>query len=115
MNFDRFVKDVRVVFFLFSFSIFAGDVKKGIPTDDELEDLSENIPDHWIKLGRRLAFNKELQEFDKGHDKLAEKAYAMLMAWKEREGSDATYRVLNKALGDIRVKRKDLAQRFCCN
>ena len=90
-------------------------MKKGFPTDEELEDLSENIPDHWIKLGRRLGFNKELQEFDKGHDKLAEKAYAMLIAWKEREGSSATYRVLNKALCDIRVKRRDLAQRFCCN
>ena len=105
---------LKVVVFLFFFSAFAGDVKKGIPTDEELEDLSENIPDHWIKLGRRLGFKKELQEFDKGHDKLAEKAYAMLIAWKEKEGSAATYRVLNKALCDIRVKRRDLAQQFCC-
>ena len=34
------------------------------------------------------------------------------MAWKERDASDATYRVLHKALSD--VKRKDLAQEFCC-
>ena len=85
-------------------------MKKGIPTDDELEDLSEKIPDHWKKLGRRLAFNEaELQGFNV-HD---ENAYAMLMAWKQREGSAATYRVLNKALCHIRVKRRDLAQQFC--
>ena len=91
-------------------------MKEGIPTEDELEDLSEKIPDHWKKLGRRLAFDKAvLEAFDKDNDKIADKAYAMLMVWKEREGSAATYRVLNKALCDIRVKRRDLAQRFCCN
>ena len=121
MNFGRFVKVVRVVikscyfFSYFFFSAFAGDVKKGIPTDEELEDLSEKIPDRWKKLGRRLTFDKaELEAFDKDNDKIADKAYAMLMAWKEREGSAATYRVLNKALCDIRVKRRDLAQQFCC-
>ena len=76
-------------------------MKKGILTDDELEDLSEKIPDHWKKLGRRLTFDKaELEAFDKDNDKIADKAY--------------TYRVLNKALCDIRVKRRDLAQQFCC-
>ena len=90
-------------------------MKKGVLTDDELEDLSEKIPDHWKKLGRRLTFDKaELEAFDKDNDKIADKAYAMLMAWKEKEGSAATYRVLNKALCDIRVKRRDLAQQFCC-
>ena len=101
--------------FKFFFSVFAGEVKKGVPTEDELEDLSEKIPDHWKKLGRRLTFDKaELEAFDKDNDKIADKAYAMLIAWKEREGSAATYRVLNKALCDIRVKRRDLAQQFCC-
>ena len=41
-----------------------------------------------------------------------EKAYNLLMAWKGRDASAATYRVLYKALSD--VKRKDLAQEFCC-
>ena len=101
---------------IFFLSLFAGEVKKGIPTDDEVEDLSEKIPDHWKKLGRRLTFDKaELEGFDKDNDKIADKAYAMLMAWNQREGSAATYRVLNKALCHIRVKRRDLAQRFCCN
>ena len=90
-------------------------MKKGIPTDDELEDLSEKIPDHWKKLGRRLTFDKaELEAFDKDNDKIADKAYALLMAWKQRDGSAATYRDLNKALCHIRVKRRDLAQQFCC-
>ena len=90
-------------------------MKKGILTDDELEDLSEKIPDHRKKLGRRLTFDKAaLEALDKDNDKIVDKAYAMLIVWKEREGSAATYRVLNKALCDIRVKRRDLAQQFCC-
>ena len=109
MNFGRFGYD----FFL---TVFARDVKKGNPRNDELEDLSELIPDHWEKLGRRLAFDDaELRGFHKDNETIAEKAYAMLIAWKRREGSAATYRVLNKALCHIRVKRRDLAQRFCCN
>ena len=101
--------------FKFFFSVFVGEVKKGVPTEDELEVLSEKIPDHWKKLGRRLTFDKaELEAFDKDNDKIVDKAYAMLIVWKEREGSAATYRVLNKALCDIRVKRRDLAQQFCC-
>ena len=43
---------------------------------------------------------------------ISEKAYKLLLAWKERDASAATYSVLHKALSD--VERKDLAQKFCC-
>ena len=56
----------------------------------------------------------ELQEFHKGHEEISEKAYAMLLSWKKRKGSEATYRVLNDALRDTRVNRTDLAEKFCC-
>ena len=85
------------------------------PTDDVLENLSKKVSNDWRTLGRRLTFHEaELQEFDNSHEEISEKAYAMLLAWKRRGGSDATYSVLNQALCDTRVKRKDLAQEFCC-
>ena len=85
------------------------------PTDDVLENLSKKVSNDWRTLGRRLAFHEaELQEFDSSHEQISEKAYAMLLAWKRRDGSDATYSVLKQALCDTRVKRKDLAQEFCC-
>ena len=88
---------------------------EGSPTDDVLEGLSIKLSNDWRTLGRRLTFHEsELQEFDNGHVKISEKAYAMLLAWKQRGGSGATYRVLNRALCDTRVKRRDLAQEFCC-
>ena len=87
---------------------------EGCPTEDELEHLSKKVSNDWRTLGRRLTFHEsELQEFDDGHKQISEKAYAMLLAWKRRSSSDATYSVLNKALCDTRVKRRDLAKKFC--
>ena len=90
-------------------------VKKGSPTDDELEHLSTKISNGWRTLGRRLSFkNAQLKEFDNGHEQISEKAYAMFLAWKQKDGSDATYIVLSQALCDTRVNRRDLAEEFCC-
>ena len=89
-------------------------LKEGCPTEDELEHLSKKVSNDWRTLGRRLTFHEsELQEFDDGHKQISEKAYAMLLAWKRRSSSDATYSVLNKALCDTRVNRRDLAKEFC--
>ena len=90
-------------------------MKEGIPEDEELEYLSKKVH-YWKTLGRRLMFDEaELQEFDhKDHEKISEKAYAMLLAWKQRKGLDATYSVLNQALRNKLVNRADLAQKFCC-
>ena len=89
---------------------------EGSPPDVVLENLSRNVPNDWRMLGRRLNFNEaKLQEFDNSHEQISEKAYAMLLAWKQRDGSVATYSVLNQALCDPLVERKDLAQEFCCH
>ncbi|XP_073252309.1 uncharacterized protein [Porites lutea] len=89
------------------------EIKDGSPIPDELEGLSEKISHKWKKLGRRLQFDDaQIAEHDANNVTLSEKAYNLLMAWKGRDASAATYRVLHKALSD--VKRKDLAQEFCC-
>ena len=93
-----------------------GALTEGIPTDDVLERLSTKLSIEWKTLGRRLQFHQsKLQEFDNVHEKISEKAYAMLLCWKKRNGSDATYRVLNQALCHTLVNRRDLAQEFCCH
>ena len=90
-------------------------VKEGSPTENDLEHLSTKISNDWKTLGRRLSFNEaQLQEFDNGHKKVSEKAYALLLAWKQKGGSNATYSVLKQALCDQRVNRTDLVQQFCC-
>lgn len=90
-------------------------VKEGSPSDDELEGISRRLG-YWKSLGRRLQFDaSELTAFHKDNEEWSEKSYAMLTAWKEREGSAATYQVLFEALCHKYVNRTDLAEQFCCS
>lgn len=91
-------------------------VKPGNPTEEELEQLSEKIADKWDKLGRRLGFDRaKITAYDCDYRRLSEKAYQMLMDWKEKEGIGATYQVLYNALCHPFTGRKDLAVKFCCD
>ena len=90
-------------------------VKERSPSDDELEGLSKKI-ENWKSLGRRLNFDaSQLTALHKDNEEWSEKAYAMLTAWKEREGSAATYQVLYEALCHEFVNRRDLAEEICCS
>ena len=90
-------------------------VKDGEPSDEELEYLSQQLGDKWEELGRRLAFDEAaITNFDENNKKLAKKAFKMLMDWKQKEGCQATYSVLNYALRHILVNLNRLAEQFCC-
>lgn len=90
-------------------------VKEGIPTNEELENLAGEIADKWKPLGRRLGFDEaQLVGFHKDVDEYRQKAYAMLLGWKQKKGSEATYKILHGALCDDRVQRRDLAEKYCC-
>ena len=92
------------------------EVKAGNPSDDELEKLSTQLGDNWEKMGRRLGFSDpELSEFHKGNYGMAEEARRMLVRWKQKEGSDATYQVLYDALTHEFMSCRLLAENFCCN
>lgn len=91
-------------------------VKQGTPTNDELERLGQEIAEKWEKLGRRLGVkDPKLQDINQRHQQLCEKGYNMLMEWKQKNGSDATYEILDAALQDELVQRRDLAEQFCRN
>ena len=92
-------------------------MKKGTPSDEDLEDLSQRIGKSWKPLGRRLKFTEaELTAFYKENpDEYSEKAYQMLLRWKMRDGQDATYQVLYDALDHKLVKGKRLAEEICCD
>ena len=91
-------------------------VKVGNPSNDELEALSTKLANNWKSLGRRLGFDdSDITAFDKENAGLLDKAYQMLMSWKKRKGSDATYQVLYDALSHNLVNCRLLAEEFCCN
>ena len=72
------------------------------PTEKELHSLSKDIVNDWKSLGRELEIeNKLIMKIQKDHinyDDIDEKAFAMLMKWKETAGNLATFHVLGKAL-----------------
>ena len=70
----------------------------------------------WEPVARRLKFkDAEVTAIHKDNEEYAKKALKMLFRWKRRDGSEATYRVLQAALSHKLVGRKDLAETFCCN
>jgi len=89
-------------------------VKRGQPTNDELEKLGTDIAGGWKILGRRLDFAcATIEEIDHNYPNLPEKGFQMLLRWTQREGSAATYQALCDALQHELVKRQDLAEKFC--
>ena len=91
-------------------------VKDGEPSDEELEYLSRELAGKWKTLGRRLGFNEAaIDDFDQANKELAEKAYKMLMAWKQKGGCEATYKVLYDTLCHKLVECKRLAEQYCCD
>ena len=97
----------RGVFLLVTF-------KKGRPEDDDLEGLAMAIPEDWRTLGRRLLNRSVVDDIHLVNESCREKAYKMLLKWKQSEGSSATFRVLYDALCHEFVNRKDLADKYCC-
>jgi len=95
--------------------LFAIAVKLGGPSSDDLEELSLKIADKWDALGRRLGFDRAmLIAFHKDNEKLFDKAFNMLMDWKQKEGSAATYQALYDALCNRLVDCRGLAEHICC-
>ena len=89
-------------------------IKDGVVATDELESLSVGLGTSWKALARRLWFSSaEIDGLDHAAVKHRDKAYRMLMRWKEREGSKATYQVLYHALSHKYIQLRELAERVC--
>ena len=90
-------------------------VKQGVPSDEELEWLSRELK-KCEELGRCLkikAATLRAIEDDYGSDR--QRIYKMLLHWKLKNGSDATYTVLCDALCHKFVNRVDLAEKLLEN
>ena len=92
-------------------------IKKGTPTDKELQRLAEEIPGDWKRIGRAVGLKEKhlkIIEIDNPDD-VCERGYVTLSKWKEKQGQEATYRKLARALDDELVQRRDLVETFCCD
>ncbi|XP_068721351.1 D-inositol 3-phosphate glycosyltransferase-like [Montipora capricornis] len=80
------------------------------PSRERLEWLSKKLT-LWEPLARRLGFSEgDIKGFDEDNKEWAKKSLSMLLKWKEKNGSDASYAALCAALSHEFVERKDLAE-----
>ncbi|XP_071832094.1 uncharacterized protein [Apostichopus japonicus] len=79
-------------------------------SEKSLQDLSEKVGKCWMDVGRKLQLTEEQLENleQKSYTTLEEKIYQMLLVWKRKRASAATYVVLADALGNAR--RVDLQE-----
>ena len=90
-------------------------IKGGVPTDKDLQLLSMKLGEYWKYLAQALGFEEsEITAFSKQNEELREKAYKMLLRWRAKYGSGATFKILYDALCDERVDQMELAQKYCC-
>ena len=95
--------------------VFMFSVKQGVPSDEELEQLSLQL-ENWEELGRRLKIEEEtLAAIENDYREKRKKIHKMLRYWKARDGSTATYIVLHDALCHQFVNRRDLAESLLAN
>eukprot|EP00794_Sanderia_malayensis_P017346 gene17346-19078_t len=85
------------------------------PSEKELQSLARDIITEWKSLGRQLGVpNKDIMRIQKDHinyDDVNEKAVAMLLAWKEKQGQEATFGCLKEVLMSSGLV--DTAQKHC--
>ena len=100
---------------IFIFFVAVGPIKRGVIENDDLEELSEKLGYSWKSLARQLDFQEsEIDGFHKDNEEYAKKALSMLEKWKTRNGPDATYDMMYRALSHIFVGSK-LAEEICCH
>eukprot|EP00112_Aurelia_sp_Birch-Aquarium-sp1_P018624 Seg4461.4 transcript_id=Seg4461.4/GoldUCD/mRNA.D3Y31 product="putative protein y4fB" protein_id=Seg4461.4/GoldUCD/D3Y31 len=85
------------------------------PGEKDLQALAKDIITDWKSLGRELEINhKEIMKIHKdniNYDDIEEKAFAMLVKWKESKAENATYGTLKAAL--INMELVSTAQKHC--
>ena len=89
-------------------------LKKGIPTEEELARLADNIQQDWKRLGVALGLKEKALkaiEVDITND-VYERALAVLQKWKKKMGRKATYGKLAAAFNDQLVRRPALVKTF---
>ena len=72
------------------------------------------LGDNWEKVGRRLGFEQaRITAYHKENERSSEKAFKMLLDWKQSKGPDGTYQDLYDALCHKLVNCKLIAEEVC--
>lgn len=96
-------------------SLFLVVVKPGTPEDNELHELAFHVSPFWKILGRELKVEEsKLAQLEVDYQQdTYEKAYQMLLHWRQKRDDQATYQILFNALTSEVVGRNDLGKKYC--
>ena len=79
-----------------------------------LIELAFDLCADWKKLGYAFCLSNEVDRISQDYRKnVFEQAYRILLAWKQTNGSKATYQALGVALRRRTLTRTDLAEKYC--
>lgn len=91
-----------------------GQLKDGQVWKDDINFISEDIGKDWLWVGRVLGIeDSELDNIRESHTQLSEWSYQMLQSWAGKNGDQATYECLARALLHRAVGKRDIAEKCC--
>lgn len=85
--------------------------------DDKLHDLAREVVGFWKDLGRELGIPEERLieiDIDCQGEGVVEKAYQMLLSWRDKYYPSNTFYCIYNVLSSQRLCRRDLALKHCC-
>ena len=88
--------------------------KIGVPSEEELLNLSSELGAKWKNLARALGIPEaNIEVVEEENRRVVEKSYNLLLLWKQGRGSQASYEALEAGLCHRVVLRRDLAEKYC--
>ena len=102
---------------LFALNVLAGTIKEGTPTEDNLHRLAIDVVKFWKNLGRELQIREaRLDEIDIDYQGqgVVEKAFQMLLSWREKCYPSNTFRCIYDVLSNQQLNCRELAIKHCC-
>ncbi|XP_044173322.1 uncharacterized protein LOC114949062 isoform X2 [Acropora millepora] len=88
--------------------------KVGVPSDNDFLSLSAELGAKWKMLSLVLGTPKaRIEAIDDENKQMVYKCYESLISWKQRNGCEATYEVLEAGLCHDTVEGRELAEKYC--
>lgn len=107
---------VRTYLFVLSFLIFeAKNLKQGCVSEGDLQNISLKVQRKRKRVGRALGLDDDnLDVIEEEHrDDISKQSYQILLRWKQKSGTEATYHALARALCDHTVMMKHVLDGYC--
>ena len=104
--------------YLFVLSILtfeAKNLKQGCVSEGDLQNISFKVQRKRKRVGRALGLDDDnLDVIEEEHrDNISEQSYQILLKWKRKRGTKATYHALARALCDCTVMMKHVLDGYC--